>query len=288
MRTNYFLLILFPVLLLAACQSPTPSIKNEHIQLTEQYFTAENSIFEQYPEPTKENTSNTSSVWELSDVDVSQIDPTRKLIAFSFDDAPARMLENILTVFASYNETNPDCKAFCTLFFNGYLFDNSSIHLLNTAVALGMELGNHTYSHLDLTTLDTQTLQWEIEETDKLLQKADKKPKHLLRPPYGKLNEEVKNTANVPILNWNIDTLDWTGKSADEIFNIVFSQKTDGSIVLMHDGYSNTVEAVKRLLPALKEANYQVVAISQLAKVNECTLKNGAVYIRARKPKDRN
>lgn len=287
MRTNHFLILLLPVFLLSACKSNTPSTKKDNIQFAEQYFTAENDIFEQYPEPKKETTSTEPSVWDLSDVDVSEIDTTRKLIAFSFDDAPARTIESILTVFASYNEANPDCKAFCTLFLNGYLFDNATVHLLNTAVALGMELGNHTYSHFDLTTLDEPTLQWEIDETDRLLQNADQKPRHLLRPPFGKLNENVKAVTNAPILNWNIDTLDWTGKSADEIFDSVFSQKADGSIVLMHDGYSNTVEAVKRLLPALKDEGYQVVGISQLAKVNECTLKNGTVYVRARKPKDR-
>ncbi len=287
MRANHFLILLFPLFILSACKANTPSLKNNNLQFAEQYFTAESDIFEQYPDPKKETTSTAPSVWELSDIDVSQIDTARKLIAFSFDDAPARTIESILTIFAAYNDENPDCKAFCTLFLNGYLFDNATIHLLNSAVALGMELGNHTYSHFDLTTLDTQTLQWEIDEMDRLLQKADQKPRHLIRPPFGKINDNLKSVANAPILNWNIDTLDWTGKSANEIFDSVFSQKADGSIVLLHDGYSNTIEAVKRLLPSLKEAGYQVVGISQLAKVNECTLKNGTVYIRARKPKDR-
>ena len=51
----------------------------------------------------------------------------------------------------------------------------------------------------------------------------------------------------------------------------------------MHDGYVETVSAVKRLLPDLKNAGYQVVGVSQLAKANGCQLKTGSVYIRARK-----
>lgn len=244
-----------------------------------------NDIFEQYPDPIALQPPD--KYWDISNVDISDVDTSRKLIAFSFDDAPARTIENIITAFTSFNESNPDCKASCTLFFNGYLFDNATIHLLNSAVALNMELGNHTYSHLDLTTLTPEKLQWEIDETDKLLQKADGKARHLLRAPFGKINERVKELAQAPILDWSIDTLDWTGKTDEEIFNTVFSKKADGAIVLMHDGYTPTIMALKKLLPALKEANYQVVSISQLAKANECTLKNGSVYIRARKPQNR-
>lgn len=275
-----------PLLIFSAC-SPSKSetyAPNNHS--VEYVFTADNDVFEQYPDPIV-GTPKNENYWNVSDLDISEIDKNRKLIAFSFDDAPARTIESILTTFTSYNEQNPDCKAFCTLFFNGCRFDNATVHQLNSAVALGMELGNHTYSHLDLTTLTPEKLQWEIDETDRLLEKADGKTRHLLRAPFGKINDAVKQLAQTPILNWSIDTLDWTGKTAEEIFDAVFSNKTDGAIVLMHDGYTPTVTALKRLLPALKEENYQVVSISQLAKANECTLKNGSVYIRARKPQNR-
>jgi polysaccharide deacetylase 2 family uncharacterized protein YibQ len=51
----------------------------------------------------------------------------------------------------------------------------------------------------------------------------------------------------------------------------------------MHDGYYNTVNALKRLLPDLKADGYQVVNVSALSKANHCTLKSGKEYIRARK-----
>lgn len=275
-----------PLLILSACNPSKSETYAPSNYPVEYVFTADNDVFEQYPDPIV-GTPKNENYWNVSDLDISEIDKNRKLIAFSFDDAPARTIESILTTFTSYNEQNPDCKAFCTLFFNGCRFDNATVHQLNSAVALGMELGNHTYSHLDLTTLTPEKLQWEIDETDRLLEKADGKTRHLLRAPFGKINDVVKQLAQTPILNWSIDTLDWTGKTAEEIFNAVFSNKADGAIVLMHDGYTPTVTALKRLLPALKEENYQVVSISQLAKANECTLKNGSVYIRARKPQNR-
>lgn len=59
-------------------------------------------------------------------------------------------------------------------------------------------------------------------------------------------------------------------------------EKYPGAIVLMHDGYPNTVEAVKRLLPALKDNGYQVVNVSQLSKALDCSLVAGSVYTHIR------
>ena len=222
-------------------------------------------------------------VWDTSDTDISAIDPNRKLIAFTFDDSPSRTLENIFAVFTAFNEENPDCKATATVFFNGGLFSSDTPQLLYAACALGFELGNHTQSHADLTKLSREELQSEIDRTDELLAKADGKSRHLLRPPFGKANDLVKELSPTPIIDWTIDTLDWMGVPAEEIYQSVYTQRFSGAIVLMHDGYKNTVEALKRLLPDLKADGYQVVSVSQLAKAHGCSLRRGKTYIRARK-----
>ena len=221
--------------------------------------------------------------WNVDDIDISDVDGTRKLISFTFDDAPSRTLENIFAVFASFNEKNPDCKATASIFFNGKLFHAETPHLLYSACALGFELGNHTHSHADLTTLDEKTLLEEIEKTDKLLEKADGQKYHLLRAPFGKVDEQVKACAKTPIIDWTIDTLDWTGASENAIYDSVFNQRFSGAIVLMHDGYEGTVSALKRLLPDLKADGYQVVSVSKMIKAHGCKFRNGGVYIRARK-----
>lgn len=234
--------------------------------------------------PLDESTEMPSSnLWDVSAVDISKIDCNRKLIAFTFDDTPARRLENILAIYADYNEENPDCIASATLFINGCLFDNHTPVLLSTALALGFELGNHTYSHADLTELtDTETAT-EIQRVDKLLSKIDGKTHHLLRPPYGKITPTQKSASHTPIINWAIDTLDWTGIDAEEIYQNVMENKFSGAIVLMHDKHENTLLALKRLLPALKAEGYQVVSVSQMSKAHACALHNGGEYIRIRK-----
>lgn len=224
-----------------------------------------------------------TNVWDVSGVDLSYVDLNRKLIAFTFDDSPAKTLENIFAVFAEYNENNPDCRATATLFINGGLVTEDSIPNLHAATALGFELGNHTHSHLDLTTLSNGELQAEIDATDEILSKIDGKQRHLLRPPFGIVNDTVKAQIPAPIINWNIDTVDWSKVSAEEIYDSVYNRASSGAIVLMHDGYPNTVEALKRLLPNLKSAGYQIVSVSALAKAHNCILKNGGEYVRLRK-----
>ncbi len=224
-------------------------------------------------------------VWDTSDVNISEIDKNRKLIAFTFDDAPSKTMENILAVFAAFNEKNPDCKASATFFFNGRLFDNHSLHLAHAALALGCELGNHTHAHADLTKLTKEEISQEIDKTDAILSKIDGKPRHLLRAPFGRINEQVKSLAPVPIVDWTIDTLDWTGCTAENIYDEVFGNLFSGAIVLMHDGYEHTVSALKLLLPALKANGYQVVSVSKMSKAHACPLRRGSVYIRARRQK---
>ena len=93
----------------------------------------------------------------------------------------------------------------------------------------------------------------------------------------------MKALVETPIIDWTIDTLDWTNASEDEIYERVWNNRFSGGIVLMHDGYPHTVYALKRLLPDLKADGYQVLSVSAMAKAHDCVLKKGKVYIRARK-----
>ncbi len=233
----------------------------------------------------KESPSPPSDIWNVTDIDLFDVDKRRKLISFTFDDSPARSLENILAVFAEFNEVNPDCPASATLFVNGGRVDEQNVHLLHAAVALGWELGNHTQSHKKLTTLNEEELKKEISATDILLQGIDGKSSHLLRAPFGAVNELVQSVANVPLIDWTIDTLDWTGSSKESVYQHVWEGKYSGAIVLMHDGYEGSVSALKQLLPDLKKAGYQVVSVSKMIKAHGCSFQRGKVYIRARPTK---
>ena len=286
---------LFSLSAFTACQkAPTPDKNFDEINLSLEHVPTPLPIFPDKedcampdaPQISENNdTTPQPNVWDVSAVDISKIDPARKLIAFTFDDTPARYLENMIAIYADFNENNPDCIASATLFVNGCLFDAQSPTLLATALALGFELGNHTYSHTNLATLSLAETTDEIDRVDNLLFHIDGKRRHLLRPPFGTISAKQKELSQVPIINWSIDTRDWTGISAEKIYQSVMQNKFPGAIVLLHDGHENTLQALKRLLPDLKTDGYQIVSVSQMSKMHHCRLYNGKEYIRARKQK---
>lgn len=289
MKKTVYLALCALVLSLISCQSrgavkappALPSGKKTSVMTRQE---ASIKASEEKEDSTIEKASSSSAedksapVWNTSDTDVSHVDINRKLIAFTFDDAPDSTIKGLLGAFASFNKDNPDCPASATFFCNGIRVDSSNFSMLEAAYGAGFELGNHTDSHKNLTKLPAENIKKEIEAVDRILQKIDGKEKHLVRVPYGCINDRVKEQADAPLIDWQIDTEDWKGISADRIFSAVYKDRRPGAIVLMHDGYKNTVEAVKLLLPALKEDGYQVVNVSQLSKALDCPFFAGKVY----------
>ena len=99
-------------LLFAACNHKNATLSQPLSQEIEREFPQRVPNPAPIEEPSESKTpASDPEIWDVSDVDISHIDPSRKLISFTFDDAPKRTLENILAVFASFNENNPDCPA---------------------------------------------------------------------------------------------------------------------------------------------------------------------------------
>lgn len=219
-----------------------------------------------------------TEVWNTSYADVSHVDKAKKLVSFSFDDAPDNTIRKLVDVFTQFNEENSDQPASATFFINGIHVDDGVKKTLKTAWEKGFELGNHTYSHKNLTKLSDKQIREEIDKVDEILKDIDGRERHLVRAPYGRIDERVKKQSAAPFIDWSVDTEDWTGISADRIVSAVFKGIFPGAIILMHDGYPHTVDAVKRLLPALKEEGYQVVNVSQLAKISGVKMCAGKLY----------
>jgi len=222
-----------------------------------------------------------SDLWDVSDIDISHIGKNNRLIAFTFDDGPTDKTSELLKVFADFNTANPDFTAHATLFTIGSKINDENATVLLDAVKQKFELGNHTYSHNDLTKLSDDKIIDELSKTDMLLKKYDNKDFHLVRPAGGHADNRVLSLYRSTFINWtaSLDTSDWQDSTTEnDIYNTVVSNLLDGGIVLMHQGYDKSVKAVKRLLPELKTLGYQVVSVSELIKYYNVEAEIGKLY----------
>lgn len=194
-----------------------------------------------------------------------------KLVAFTFDDGP------------NSNVTNRIIDAFSNVGGHGTFFvlGNNVAKERNTITRIyenGHQIGNHSYNHKDLTTLNKADLDWQINTTNSEIQSIIGATPTIVRPTYGKVNNFVVNNVNYPLINWNIDTLDWKYRDSQSIFNIVMNNIHANSIVLFHDIYPTTASAIEILLPRLSEMGYQFVTIEQLAAYNGINLRSHNIY----------
>ena len=143
---------------------------------------------------------------------------------------------------------------------------------------LGCELGNHTYDHTDLTSLSPEDMSAQIAGVDEELLSLTGHGATVLRPPYGAINDSVRSTVGTPMILWSIDTLDWETQDAQATVDTALSQVQDGSIILMHDIFSTSVDAAELLVPKLIEQGYQLVTVHELAELHNTELKTGVAY----------
>lgn len=188
----------------------------------------------------------------------TQVDVNAPMVALTFDDGPsANATQRILEVL---NE-NYSHATFFVVGTNAEKYPE----LLAEIASNGCELGNHTYEHKDLTKLDLAGREEQIDLVNRAVNKATGEDTTIVRPPYGAYDEDVLNELQVPVALWNLDTEDWSSRNAQVIVDNVMSQVEDGDIILMHDIYDSTAEAVELLVPMLKEQGYQIMSVSEMA-----------------------
>ena len=201
------------------------------------------------------------------------IDVNKKMVALTFDDGPNYNTSKILEILNKYN-----VKA--TFFVLGSKINHNE-KIIETMDKYGMEIGNHTYSHKLMTKMDSDSIIKEINDTNNLVYEVIGKYPKLVRPSYGSFNKKIKESINMPIIIWNIDTLDWKSHNSEKIVSRVMNKVSDGDIILMHDIYSATVKAVDILVPKLIEEGYQLVSVSELFYYKNINLENGKIYGKA-------
>lgn len=207
---------------------------------------------------------------ELLSKEKTEIDPGKPMVALTFDDGPGPRTSEILDQLKKYN-------AHATFFMLGKNV-KSYPDAIKQMLKDGNELGNHSYDHQQLTKIDAEAIAKEVNDTNENIKNICGSPATVLRPPYGAINDTVKSSVGMPMILWNVDTLDWKTRNTQSIIDEVMRNLKDGDIILMHDIHTQTVDAALQLIPKLEEEGYQLVTVSEMAAAKNKTLENGTAY----------
>ena len=220
----------------------------------------------------------------------SSTDDPEKMIALTFDDGPATngkdgkcSTERILDVLEKYG-------AKATFFIQGVNltyaeFKERNTGLLKREVELGMEIGNHSFDHPYFNKISASEIQEQISKCNATIRETlgDDFEIKIMRTPGGAKKQATKDAIDMPIILWSIDTRDWDTQDADNTYNVVMSEVGAGSVILMHDTYQATADAVEMIVPALIEKGYKLVTISELFEAWGNKLENHQTYYRPKR-----
>lgn len=136
--------------------------------------------------------------------------------------------------------------------------------ILKRMDAEGHLIGNHTYSHVKLSELDTARACAEVEKTNALICEATGKEPEFIRPPFGEWKKTMECSLEmIPVL-WDVDPLDWTTKNTALVVERVLKDTKPGDIILLHDYYQSSVDAALEIVDALMERGYKFVTVDEL------------------------
>lgn len=128
----------------------------------------------------------------------------------------------------------------------------------------GHLIGNHTYSHVQMTHLSEEAAVREIEKTDQVISAITGEHVAYMRPPFGAWQRELEVRMEVLPVLWSVDPLDWTTENVDEIVSKVVTEVEEGDIILLHDCYASSVEAALRIVDILQKEGYEFVTVDRL------------------------
>lgn len=199
-----------------------------------------------------------------------------RVVALTFDDGPkVGKTEAILDLL-----NQKGVKA--TFFLIGAQVEEGAA-LVERMAKEGHQIGIHTYKHVDLSCLNEAEQREEIEKSREVIEAVlGEQTDLVVRPPFGKINATLEKWIDHPIILWDVDTEDWTGKSAQDIIMETVESVRDGDIILMHDISENGLEGAEGIIDELQRMGYTFLTIDELFLCKEIELENGGIYRYAR------
>ena len=199
----------------------------------------------------------------------------KKRVAITFDDGPHNVYtKKIVDELAKYG-------AHATFFVIGNRVDGTEYNGkagLEYAIQNGNEIGIHGYTHKKYyNKCSDDEYKYELSSTAAAIRSVSPSANvKLMRPIGGAITDARVSSCSYSVIMWDVDSEDWKNKYsgneseaerraiAERIANNVISNVKDGSIILMHDIYGSTYDALAIVLEQLYAEGYEVVTVSEL------------------------
>lgn len=195
----------------------------------------------------------------------------KMLVALTFDDGPSSTTTpRLLDVL--YKKDVP-----ATFFMLGSKVRNNP-DIVRRAEAEGHIVASHTMYHQNLARISASAAKNDIAEAKTTFRNVLGHEPTLTRPPYGNINSTIRGNVGTPMILWSVDTLDWKNKNTESILATTKEQLHDGAVILMHDIYDTSVDAVPVIIDELRKDGYEFVTIAELARLRHVELKSGTTY----------
>lgn len=189
-------------------------------------------------------------------VSMGEVSEERKKIALTFDDGPGQYTEELLDGLLERN-----VKA--TFFLIG---ENAEMYpdTVKRMAEEGHIIGNHTYSHVELTCISEEKAIEEIHKTNDIIKGLTGREVQYIRPPFGLWTEKLENRVEMKPVFWNVDPRDWSVLNTDTVTCHVVNNTVSGDIILMHDIFETSVDAAMNVVDILAKKGYEFVTIEEL------------------------
>lgn len=234
---------------------------------------------------TQETTaSRTDASTQAATNSASKYTSKDNLIALTFDDGPSATSTNRILDTLEKNGSK------ATFFVVGYNIEKN-ISTIKRASSLGCEIGNHSQGHKNLMKCSDAEIRHQVDTPNELLKELAGIDVKVFRAPGGNF-KGVEKKIGMPLIQWNVDTLDWKNKDASNegrteeqrnadlkrIADEVINNAARGDIVLMHDIYGFTADLCEIIVPALTAKGFKLVTVSEMYEAYGEELKDGKVY----------
>lgn len=181
----------------------------------------------------------------------------QKKVALTFDDGPhpdytGKLLDGLKE------------RDVCATFFVMGKQAEAYPELIKRMEDEGHLIGNHTYSHLQLTKTNRGAFQEELKKTSEIVKGITGKELQYVRPPYGSWDKAFETELNMFPVLWTVDPQDWCRSDVSSIVRSVVGKVEENDIILMHDQYDSSVQAALLIVDELKKQGYEFVTVDQI------------------------